>query len=818
MHNGNNSRLPPPPALSSEAGTAPAAREALAGLLSADRRLFFDLFFVPASAGLHGGQAGAGAAHLATLERLGLLATDEAGRWHAPYLISPWQGDFYITDFPHTGHAQEVYSPHLQTRQLATMLQSRADDQVLDLGTGSGILLLEAARRGAAGLGIDRNPRALDFARANAALNHLSGQARFARSDFTSADATDQWGQPTVILGSPPFDPAGPDDGTAPLRQMVETLAQWDHRPALIQLVLLSPGKPGAAEDGQHLLVMPLLEQASARLSATLELHEFSRPLGLLHFAVHAQQGVTDQQRGAWVEGLRGQGYHDLHLFVATFYHHQTRRHATRWTSHADNRQNDECFIRPLAASDREVSEALFEKFVDHGQPTEKGAQSDLDLELQRASTQQVLCAGLRHETLFGDAAALLVLDLWRGDAATAEGHLLELTTDGRVLGHAPRAATLVERLADLGPWPVAVVLRPERGRLRVCQELAQEPAALAGALLTLTDQQPHRVAVACRAEALLSPPRQRILALLLSEIARRNAWGQLQRREIYALVAHDLCHDIYEAEAAFEVGQARALLAGELEPSVRQALYGALAQHRSVVSMLAAPWLAREREHHRVQLSWSHEPASPADARVWQQSLALDGALMLRARLRRVPADEAALCCIRYRFSAPTLIEGEHAEVISGDAALEPLIDRVEDAEEELALITGRSAAWPLDPALTIGDMAFGGQQAVLLWPVHELLRNAISYLSRVSGSEVITADTGQIGLSVELNAESCRFSGEVTNHCFASHRFRGIKPRMMERMRRLVADLELQIDQQPDRVVTSFSFTLRQSEGGSR
>jgi ribosomal protein L11 methyltransferase len=69
--------------------------------------------------------------------------------------------------------------------------------RVLDVGTGSGILALAAALKGASQVwGIDRDPVAVRSARANARLNGLSGRLRITRGELF------QWARP----GRPPLD------------------------------------------------------------------------------------------------------------------------------------------------------------------------------------------------------------------------------------------------------------------------------------------------------------------------------------------------------------------------------------------------------------------------------------------------------------------------------------------------------------------------------------------------------------------------------------------------------------------------------------
>lgn len=82
---------------------------------------------------------------------------------------------------------QEVYQPAEDTAlmlQALDLVDVGAGDRACDLGTGTGILGLALARRGARVVSVDLNPRAARLARANAARNGLAGRVNVVRASL----------------------------------------------------------------------------------------------------------------------------------------------------------------------------------------------------------------------------------------------------------------------------------------------------------------------------------------------------------------------------------------------------------------------------------------------------------------------------------------------------------------------------------------------------------------------------------------------------------------------------------------------------------
>jgi release factor glutamine methyltransferase len=99
----------------------------------------------------------------------------------------------------------EVFNPkyYYTSMFMAGHIHVDSDDTVLDMGTGSGIQAVTAARQGSRVTAVDINPEAVTFARKNAALNGLKDRITVTESDlFQYLDPEQKF---NVILFTPPY-------------------------------------------------------------------------------------------------------------------------------------------------------------------------------------------------------------------------------------------------------------------------------------------------------------------------------------------------------------------------------------------------------------------------------------------------------------------------------------------------------------------------------------------------------------------------------------------------------------------------------------
>ncbi|WP_448578753.1 peptide chain release factor N(5)-glutamine methyltransferase [Thermaurantiacus sp.] len=165
---------------------------------------------------------------------------------------------------------------------------ARAPSTILDLGTGSGALLLAALSEwpGAWGLGIDRSPGALAVASANAQATGFGPRAAFLASDWESGIS----GRFDLVLSNPPYVEAGaalpPDVGAH--EPPAALFAGPDGLSAYRRLVpaisgLLAPGGVAILEAGvgQEGAIIALARTAGLRARVTADLAGRPRAISL---------------------------------------------------------------------------------------------------------------------------------------------------------------------------------------------------------------------------------------------------------------------------------------------------------------------------------------------------------------------------------------------------------------------------------------------------------------------------------------------------------------------------------------------------------
>jgi release factor glutamine methyltransferase len=115
---------------------------------------------------------------------------------------------FRLAIYPTVFHPKLFLTSEFFARFLATI--DLKGKHVADVGTGSGILALAAARAGATVVALDINPRAVNAAADNSRTNGLGNRVTAVRSDLMSA--LEPGFQFDVIISNPPFFSGEPRD------------------------------------------------------------------------------------------------------------------------------------------------------------------------------------------------------------------------------------------------------------------------------------------------------------------------------------------------------------------------------------------------------------------------------------------------------------------------------------------------------------------------------------------------------------------------------------------------------------------------------
>jgi release factor glutamine methyltransferase len=144
-----------------------------------------------------------------------------------------------------------------------TLKRSSADAAILDVGAGSGAIAIALAYElpGAAVVGVDISPAALEVAAENARRNGVDGRVRFQDADLARLPE----GPFDLIVSNPPYIPSGDLAALMPeVRDFEPRLALDGGRDGLDSYRLLACQAPGLLRPGGWLLLEVGIGQATA--------------------------------------------------------------------------------------------------------------------------------------------------------------------------------------------------------------------------------------------------------------------------------------------------------------------------------------------------------------------------------------------------------------------------------------------------------------------------------------------------------------------------------------------------------------------------
>ncbi len=156
-----------------------------------------------------------------------------------------WEHRFEVT--------ADVLDPRPETETLVAAGLEREFARVLDLGTGSGCILLSllAARKEVRGLGTDLSEAALEVARRNGIKLKLDERAQFVVSDWFKAVE----GRFDLIVSNPPYIAASEMAGLQPELSYEPRIALTDEGDGLSAYRAITAGAPGHLTSGGWLMV-----------------------------------------------------------------------------------------------------------------------------------------------------------------------------------------------------------------------------------------------------------------------------------------------------------------------------------------------------------------------------------------------------------------------------------------------------------------------------------------------------------------------------------------------------------------------------------
>lgn len=237
-------------------------REALRTLHRADPQSFAALFDPMTQAALPPGPS---VALLAPLRDAGFVEERE-GALIGQHRIRHRQGRFYVMELGGSGEYHQDVWP--ETDALLSALEGADPGRLLDVGTGTGIVAIEAAARGHRVVATDLYPVTLQLARFNAALNGFSASIDFRQGHLFDPVVGERF---DLILTAPHYTRVndqlrlealrcGPAHIAPGGRLVVATVLEWEGQDGPLAAVeaLLRP----LAERGAAVQVLPIDAQS----------------------------------------------------------------------------------------------------------------------------------------------------------------------------------------------------------------------------------------------------------------------------------------------------------------------------------------------------------------------------------------------------------------------------------------------------------------------------------------------------------------------------------------------------------------------------
>lgn len=188
----------------------------------------------------------------------------------------------------------------------AKNLRVRKGGTVLDLGTGSGVLAVFAAKKAKAVHATDISERALLFARLNARLNGVHDKIEFIKKDTFGGIN----GKYDAILINPPFSPRPPGikipkfadggtDGLKQIRRICKGLSDHVKPGGRVQMIIFSLGSE------EEPAIFELIRRSLGKRNARIEYTHLYPPMDQRRFE-YLKRTFPEEKHRKWVDSLSG--------------------------------------------------------------------------------------------------------------------------------------------------------------------------------------------------------------------------------------------------------------------------------------------------------------------------------------------------------------------------------------------------------------------------------------------------------------------------------------------------------------------------------
>jgi SAM-dependent methyltransferase len=218
--------------------------------------------------------------------------------------LFPCYGKFIATDRAQKNTAiNQVMFLFTESFLLGGMVKRSSRRRAIDLGTGSGIHALLASDHCESAIGIDVNPRAIEFSRFNAALNGIEN-VEFILSDlFNSLDPGMTF---DLLTANPPYVPdlatmagdnfwSGGPEGSGILRRVIEAIPLRLDADGVANIISLYPIPPGTK-------IKDYFDQSVGGQVDAYEVLDFTWPVPRYHGGYSEMPYTGD--KSAWHWGL----------------------------------------------------------------------------------------------------------------------------------------------------------------------------------------------------------------------------------------------------------------------------------------------------------------------------------------------------------------------------------------------------------------------------------------------------------------------------------------------------------------------------------